>query len=303
MKSLLVLVLSAVVFSSAALAADLNQHYKMMPTIQQKALMQSLDLPKVGAKSSVLYYGGPVISNVKVTAVMWGSNVDSTTQKQIGDFFATTVNSTYIDWMSEYNTNIKAVDGREGTDQSIGRGTFSGVVTITPSNTSTKLQDTDIQTEIDAQINAGHLAKPDANTLYMVYFPSGVSITLDGSKSCEAFCAYHMNYQSKTNGQVFYGVMPDLGGACSFGCGFLSSRFNSLTAVSSHELMESISDPIPTPGSSPAYPQAWNTTDGQEIGDLCTSTDTTVTAGNTSYKLQQIFDNKIQGCAPGPYSQ
>jgi hypothetical protein len=276
MKSLLALAVLLTV-SSAAHAADLNQHYKMMPTIQQKALMQSLDLPKVGSTSSVLYYGGPVISNVKVIAVMWGSNVDSTTQKQIGDFFATTVNSTYV-------------DGREGTDQSIGRGTFSGVVTITPSNTSKSLQDTDIQNEIDAQINAGHLAKPDANTLYMVYFPSGVSITLDGSKSCEAFCAYHMNYQSKSNGQVLYGVMPDLGGA-------------SLTAVSSHELMEAISDPIPTPGSNPAYPQAWNTSDGQEIGDLCTSTDTTVTSGKTTYKLQQIFDNKINGCAPGPYSQ
>jgi hypothetical protein len=300
MKSLLaVVVLSALVFSSVAQATD----HRMMPTIQQRALIKTLNLPQVAAKSSVLYYGGPVISSVKVTAVMWGSNVDSATQQQIGDFFKTTVNSTYMDWMSEYNTNIKAVDGRDGTNQSIGRGTFASVVTITPSNTSTKLLDTDIQNEIDAQINAGNLVKPDANTLFMVYFPSGVSITLDGSKSCEAFCAYHMNFESKTNGQVLYGVMPDLGGACSFGCGFLSSRFNSLTAVSSHELMEAISDPIPTPGSSPAYPQAWNTADGQEIGDLCTSTDTTVTAGSTTYKLQQIFDNKIQGCAPGPYSQ
>jgi hypothetical protein len=299
MKKLLgLVVLSAMGFSSLVQAGD----HRTMSTIQQRALLQTLDLPKVGAKSSVLYYGGPVISNVKVTAVMWGPNVDSTTQSQIGDFFKTTVNSTYMDWLSEYNTTIKAVDGRQGTSQSIGRGTFSGVVTITPSNTSKSLADTDIQNEIDAQINAGHLAKPDANTLFMVYFPSGVSITLDGSKSCEAFCAYHMNFESKTNGQVLYGVMPDLGGACSFGCGFLSSRFNSLTAVSSHELMEAITDPIPTAGSNPAYPQAWNTNDGQEIGDLCTSKDTSVAGGSTSFSLQQIFDNSIQGCAKGPYT-
>jgi hypothetical protein len=296
-----VLAILALGASAVAQAAP----HGMLRTIQQRDLfneMKAATTPPHADENTVLYYGGPVIGNVKVYAVMWGPNVDTTTQQQISGYFTAVVKSTYIDWLSEYNTTGKAVDGRQGTNQTIGRGTFGGLVTIAPVNSAKTLQDTDIQAEIDHQIDGGVLPHPDANTLFMVYFPPGIKIELDGSESCSAFCAYHLNYTSKTYGTVLYGVMPDLGGMCSFGCGFLSNRFDSLTAVSSHELVEAITDPIPTPGSTPAYPQAWNTDDGNEVGDLCTEHDTQLTAGSTNYQLQQIFDNSIHDCAPGPYT-
>lgn len=56
-----------------------------------------------------------------------------------------------------------------------------------------------IQSELAAQITAGHLPAPvndtqgNANSFYMIYFPPGVTINLDGFISCQQFCAYHGN--------------------------------------------------------------------------------------------------------------
>src|SRR5579884_4239123 len=126
-----------------------------------------------------------------------------------------------------------------------------------------------IQKELDAQITSGKLPPTYKNTLYMNYFPAGVSISIATEKSCETFCAYHEGFNSSRSGQpVYYGVMPVCGG---WGCG-MGSAFDTLTAVSSHETIEAVTDPFPTPGDKPAYPQAWNTTGGEEIADVCPST-------------------------------
>ena len=250
----------------------------------------------------LLYYGGPVLSQVKVYAVFWGNQVDQETQSQIGGFFSTVSNSSYLDWIEEYNTLITAVDGRKGTQQHLNRGSYAGAITINPSNVSTNLSDTDVQNELQKQITAGVLPKPDENTLYMTYFPPGVSISAFGATSCVEFCAYHSFKGDVTTDHFFYGVMPDIGGACASGCGFGGTSFDSLTAISSHEFMESITDPFPTPGNTPAYPQAWNTSDGSEIGDLCAGTNNTLTAANKTYTVQSEFDNKTGACTTTPWT-
>src|SRR5262249_1952098 len=86
------------------------------------------------------------------------------------------------------------------------------------------------------------LPKNDGNSLYMVYFPPGISISMGGSSSCQAFCAYHSTLQRSDGSYVFYGVLPDLGGACAGGCGS-GSLFQSNTQVSSHEMIEAVTDP------------------------------------------------------------
>jgi hypothetical protein len=291
----------ALVFSSAAQAAP----HGILRTHQQNELLKKLGLVASLRDSTttakVAYYGGPVISNAKVYTVMWSNAVDATTQKQIGAFFNSAVNSTYMDWLKEYNTNVTAVDGRAGTNQKIGRGKYLGQFTINPANKNTTLDDKDIQAELDHQIDIGALPAPDDNTLFMTYFPPNFSITIDNMGSCSAFCAYHEGFKSAKHGNVFYGVMPDLGGACSFGCGPEASMFDNLTSVSSHELIEAVTDPFPTPGNTPAFPQAWNTTDGNEIGDLCADNNTQLTTQGLTYVLQQEFDNAANACAPGPY--
>ena len=244
-----------------------------------------------GAKT-MLYYAGPVIAKVKIVSVMWGGAVNATTKAKVGAFLKAIVNSTFLDQLKQYSTNIVGVNGMQGTNQTIVRGSYAGQVVITPSNTSKTLTDAQVQTELLAQIAAGHLPAANLNTLYMIYFPSSITINLGGSLSCQAFGAYHSaTSASVTPSNVFYGVMPDCGGG-----------FNTTTLVTSHEFAEAVSDAIPTPGTNPAFPQAWNTSNGYEIGDLCQGTSSTLTTTKRSYVVQEIFTNSTNACATGKFT-
>lgn len=244
------------------------------------------------AASTIEYFGGPVISAVQVEVVLWGPKVASTTVKDIGPFLKSLANSTFTDLLAQYKTNLKGVNGHPGTHQTISRGTLLGQVQITPKNTSLTLTDAQIQAEIKHQITTGKLPQQNPNVLYMIYFPADITITLDGLTSCVEFGAYHeANPGNPKKSNVFYGVMPDCGGG-----------FTEQTVDSSHEFAEAVTDAIPTPGSNPNYPQAWNTANGDEIGDLCEGDDATLTAGSTKYTVQEVFDKKTNACAKGNYT-
>ena len=237
------------------------------------------------------YYGGPVFTSVKVISVMWGGKVNPQIVSGIGGFYTAATNSTFFDIMAQYATDITGINGHKGTNQQIGRGTWLKQVVIKPFNGHTTLTDKAVQKELVAQIAAGNLPVPDANTLYMTYFPPGITIKLGSSQSCSSFGAYHEGFNNATYGGVYYGVMPD--------CGY---TFQDSTIASSHELAEATTDNRPTPGSNPKYPQAWNTTDGYEIGDLCEGSSGTLTAGKTTYTVQQIYSNTIANCTSGNYT-
>ncbi|HVA66936.1 MAG TPA: hypothetical protein VNK24_08425 [Elusimicrobiota bacterium] len=241
----------------------------------------------------VRYYGGPVISRAKVYAVFWGRNVVADVRAGIGPFYANILNSGYIDWLSEYDTGVAAVDVRAGTGQTIGRGSYAGAVTIAPANKSATLTDAMIQRELAAQIAAGHLPPSDANTLYMVYFPAGIGISLpDGSRSCRDFDAYHEGFTGAGT-PVYYGVMPDCG-----------EGFNALSVTSSHETIEAITDPFPTNGAHPAYPQAWNSATGDEIADLCDSVNTSyvTSSGGLVSDVEPGWSDSANACNMGPWT-
>ena len=242
------------------------------------------------AAQSMLYYGGPVLSKIRVVSVIWGPDVKSPTVKNIGPFLAGIVNSTYVDQLQQYATNLAGVSGHVGTHQAIRRGTFRGQFKITPVHTAVNLTDRAVQAELRTQIAAGHLPAADQNTLYMVYFPSYVTITAGKDVSCATFAAYHSASPATVGGNIFYGVMPD----CGLG-------FAALTISSSHEFAEALTDAIPTPGSHPAYPQAWNTKNGYEIADLCEGTRSSLTVGAKRYAVQQVFLNTTKACSRGVF--
>jgi hypothetical protein len=277
--------------ASAALGADNGDStaYHVFPTAAQRAAMPK---PSIAATPpTMLYYGGPVLSHVKVVAVMWGAHVNLTTSGKIGDFLAAVVNSTFVDQLKQYATNRMGTTGHVGTNQLVGRGTYRGKFTIVPKNTARSLTDAMIQAELRGQISAGKLPKADLNTLYMVYFPAGITISSYG-KSCVDFAAYHSaSSEIVTPNNLFYGVMPD----CRLG-------FSEMTEVTSHELAEAISDAIPTPGSHPVYPQAWNTHDGWEIADLCEYLSSVrLVHGSQSYPVARVFLNSVRKCSTGVF--
>lgn len=248
----------------------------------------------------LVYYGGRVLENARVVAVFWGDAVAPEVKEGMGDFYRAALNSSYVDWLSEYDTDIRAADGSPGTGQHIGRGALEKAVVIRPRSHKAIVSDAEVRRELTAQVTAHKLPSPGPNTLYMVHFPPGVQIELGGARSCRAggFCAYHNSFR-RGGKEVDYGVLPDLGpgSGCETGCGGAGKVFDKQTAVASHELVEAITDPAVGLGRGLAAPLAWYDAEGGEIGDLCNAqTGQLRSSSGRSYAVQKEWSNKAGAC-------
>jgi MYXO-CTERM domain-containing protein len=226
--------------------------------------------------------GGPMINTVKVFLVFYSPNYQY--KDQLVDFYKAIVQSPHMDMLREY----------DGTSYKIRRGSYLGLYEDTNANPTT-VKKVEPSTYIKGLVTAGKVPKPDANTLYMIYFPSGIDPTMNGGSSCISsltYCAYHSYTSSGSGGsQILFGVMPDISaGKCSGGCG--PAGFDGLTDVSGHEFVEALTDPQPNQ----------NMTDNQcgEIGDVCATIaqDECTQEWDTvsSYKVQKEWSNELQDC-------
>ncbi len=260
------------------------------------------------------YYGGPVVSSINVVVVYYGNGAYlPALSTGLPGFFSAITNGTYMDMLSEYSTLGVSGGGTTG-DQIIQRGgsnAFIGSYIISPTVpiSGGTITDSQIQTELLAQINASALPAPtfdatgQADTLYMIYFPPGVTITTGSISSCETggFCAYHSTIPLVSNQNILYGVQPDMQSpsGCFTGCGG-STAFNNYTSVASHEYAETITDAAVGIAPTFAPPLAWydnNNNDG-EIGDICNAVQGTA----DGYTVQTEWSNLQNGCAVGPVS-
>jgi hypothetical protein len=275
------------------------------------------------------YCGGPVLSSVQIVTVFWSDQVAQATQQWAAGYAATLASSALVDMLSEYSTRGLAgtacgaqTDGGIGyfgppmpfsTGQTITRGSATQAYTIVPKTLTGSSFDDDnalVGAELVAQIQAGALPKPvyDAqgypDTLYMVYFPAGFSITSFGEASCTGWDGYHYSAPyaaSGCQGQYLpYAVLVD--------CGNEGAQ---LSDVVSHELAEAITDTDvgpTTPATANYGDGAWylgpsNPCTGNqcpqncgEVGDVCeTAGDGTVPG--TSIISQDIWSNAQNACA------
>ena len=258
--------------------------------------------------AQLVYYGGPVISNIKIYTIFWGPSGGTTGVQftsQLNSFYSGVTNSTFFDWLSEYNTT-GSPGGTAGTNQTIGRGSLLGSYNYTSGATGT-VDDSAIQTAIQNLIKAGTIPGPsnDAtgnNTvLYAIHFAPGINITQGGQASCQVFCAYHGTIQNGS-GYIYYSVIPDQGGSCNGGCGSDKSMFNNTTSVSSHEMIEATTDAAVGVAQGTGAPLAWYDTTNGEIGDICNAQQGSVVGGDgVTYTIQMEWSNKQGACvASGP---
>lgn len=271
------------------------------------------------AGSHVSYFGGPVISNIHVVEVLYGGSgylpgVSSVTPPSVASFSTGITASPLFDMLNEYSTaGVTPLDGHPGTPQTIGHGVFDGLFPITPSaaNNGSTLTDNQIQAELVAQVAAGNLPAPvvdalgNVNTVYVLFFPPGTTIHLANITSCvpKGFCGYHSTTFAQAKGQnLLYSVLPDMQppSGCAVGCGG-SGQLDSVTNVLTHELAEAVTDPDTGLAPTIARPLAWvQTTDGQEVGDLCEGEEASVFFNAQPYTIQKIFSNFQNDCVAGP---
>jgi hypothetical protein len=123
--------------------------------------------------------------------------------------------------------------------------------------------------------------------MYMIYFPTPITITMGGGTSCAnmGFCAYHQSFTHNAK-LVRYGVMPDqAAGGCATGCG-PGNAFQNTTDVSSHELIEAVTDPDGT---------GWYDNNCGEIGDICAIGQGEAAIVN-GFTVQKEWSNKNNDC-------
>src|SRR5258706_1643739 len=205
----------------------------------------ALAAPVSAAK--LTYRGGPLLQATRVFVFFWGTaweGPQAALVQQINQFFDFILTSPLPDQLGESSV----------TGKPIGHGSRTGSV-ILSTDPPANIADSDVQALIQQEIaNDSVVPQPTANTLYFVYLPPGVTISLDGGTSCGNFCGYH----NAVNGRIFYAVMPYPD--CS-GCTGALSATDALTSTGSHELCEAITDPIPG--------QGWYDDQNGEIGDIC----------------------------------
>jgi hypothetical protein len=260
------------------MARKKHRSKRFHPSVSEPFRVVPLRGPKIGAaaapaaQAQLTYRNGPLIANVQVFVLYWGSawgqSPGSDLVPQINQFFADILSSALIHQLAEYSVSA----------YQIGHGSLAGSANITSSDPGSSVDDSAIQSMLQDQIaNNSALPQPGPNTLYFVFLPTGSTVTQGGSASCQAFCGYHDNI----SGNIFYAVMPFPD--CQ-GCTGSMDTFSALTVTSSHELCEAITDPIPG--------QGWYDDNNGEIGDICAWQTKTVGA----YTVQQEWSNQAGAC-------
>ncbi len=256
------------------------------------------NVPPTCSSPHLTYNDGPLLSNVIVVPVFWGPYVDSVLVENMPQFYADAPVSSWWNVLYEYG----AVNGASGTNQSIGWGTAPSEITITPSlcggSTPCTVSDAQIQTELQNQIAAGNLPPltPDANgydsTLYMIHFPTNVTINLDNAGSCSSFGGYHNNGAYGSNNEPMpYAVLP----TCPPPSGMTELEWT--TYVASHELAEATTDTDPET-SLGWYDISARCPDGGEIADLCVDFNTfdTIMIDGRNWAVTELWSNLQNQC-------
>jgi hypothetical protein len=151
----------------------------------------------------------------------------------------------------------------------VGPATFSRSVHVAAAAPAT-ITDVQVQAWLTAQLDGTHpeWGPVDPTTLYTIVYPAGTVVTRDGSSTCQATPAYHLETQVAGGIRVAYAVIA----RCDpiFGL----SGIDYLTAGLSHEWIETATDPFYF--NDPAYdgPLAkytgWTLVNGGELADMCT---------------------------------
>jgi hypothetical protein len=153
----------------------------------------------------------------------------------------------------------------------IGAVTSGGHVELPDTVSNTTLDDDQgqIQQDLASWVTSNALPAPDANTVYVLFFPASTTITFQGGTSCNSFGGYH-SAAAFSNGTIVstYVVVPDCSAAAP------GQAMQLFTDTVSHEVIEAATDPHPGQPAWYGYNNAWFRTFGSTIGqgevaDVC----------------------------------
>jgi hypothetical protein len=239
------------------------------------AARAALDLNHI----NLSYHGGPLIQHVQVSLLFWGRQWQGTpAPAYITHFFtALFADGGFMANLSQYSAG----------GYTIGSGTL-GRCDLDSADLPSRVTEDQVRAEIRSEIAAGHLPKPNADSLYVVYTPPDVEAVDDqGSSSVSDFDGFH-DYDPQ--GQFAFALIAASGGV------------DQATAPTSHELAEAVTDPQVNTGT-----LGWYDDQNGEVGDIPQDLfaadkidesglfDVLTGAGGTSYQVQRVWSNQDDG--------
>ncbi len=221
--------------------------------------------PASYGSGNLIDHGGPEIPNAGFIAVYWNSTVANATGTSLGYATVEAQVSGFVGSFSDNgNWDNSATDDftivqQYGSNLPIA-STFQYRGSLVDSQpTKSSIKDSAIRSYLAGLFNAGKIS-PSNDTVYGVYFPSGMKVMLSGGTSCSSFCGYHSHFTYGSY-QIKYAVFPYPNCA---GCSLAGkSVADMLTIISSHEIREAVTDP------GDGNTNAWYDASGYEADDKC----------------------------------
>jgi hypothetical protein len=228
----------------------------------------------------ILDAGGPVLASPKIVPVFF-ANDDGTVVPQLTTFTQELGTSDYFSTtMSEYG---------------VGAGLSVPAVNLIETETM-PIDDSAIQPWLAGKLNGNDPAwpAPDANTVYVLYYPPNVTVTIGGLTGCQGFSAYHNEVSldaAHGSRNVAYVVVP----RCP-SVGALTG-IDAVTAPASARIAEAVTDPYPS--MNPAYTSVddahfdWETVvGGGEVGAMCSlASSLYLKPSGFAYTVQRLWSN------------
>jgi hypothetical protein len=231
---------------------------------------------------TVQFYGGNLLPHVEAQALFLGNEwstvpSDAAQTSTLNSFLSDVTGGAYMDALTRAGYNV-------------GRGTATAGV-VDPANLTlgSTISDASIQSTLSADIASGKLQPLDANRFYVVYVEPNVAVNLGFGQGTtqQGILGYHGAFAGPNGQTVRYAVIPYQGGS-AHNSSLGTSAMDQLTAVTSHELAEGVTDPDVN------FAQlGWYDPRRGEIGDI-TENNPNALVQLDGYLVQQVADQNDQ---------
>lgn len=242
------------------------------------------------------YHGGPVITHPSVYVVVFSDSLTTTSPAAglatgvlspaapnvPGAIDAAIAGPTPKWWMTEYSPPSGTIEP----------GSYVATVALyNPALAdNASVTNNEIVSALTGAIQSGQLSN-SPNAIFALFLRSGQSVAL--TPGSPGYCAFHAAAQYLAPGGASflnYLVMPNQSGlaSCAY-AGPTASDFQNTSAVLSHELIETVTDPLGT---------GWFAGASAEIADICVASgdvDAVPYDGQT-YMEQRIYSSAARGC-------
>ena len=244
--------------------------------------------------------GGPVLTAPKIVTVTWAGDPNAAALNAFADGLGAT--DYWHQVTAEYGIGPATSGLHVSTSDSLG------------ASTSDQALDQFVSDHVLAAPGNGWPAW-DGQTIYMLYVPSNVAVSMGGQDGCSQADAYHSETSAGTYAHVMYGVVMQKCAQDLIDRGVESDMLSFDTGSASHEIIETATDPHAQSDMGFVGPDnnhfAWEmwTQGNDETGDWCEFfADAMYTeASPFSYTVQRTWSNAAaraghNPCTPAPKS-